>query len=115
MDEITGFPEFVTKLPEAALPFAGGNAWLIQGESSQVVFLKVDEALEVPEHAHQDQWEIVLGGSVVLCIGGKAQEYRAGDHFFIPAGVAHSAEVRAGYRAVIIFNEPGRYQAIDPG
>ena len=38
-------------------------------------------------------------------VGGPAET------FFVPAGTPHAASVRAGYRAVIVFNEPDRYQA----
>ena len=43
--------------------------------------------------------------------GGAPRTYRAGDRFFIPAGVRHSAVVSAGYRAVMVFNSPDRYKA----
>ena len=111
MPGIDRFPEFVTGLSEAAVPFAGVRAWLVQGDRNQVVFIEFSKTVDVPEHAHQEQWEIVLSGSLHLRMGGKEREYRAGEAFFVPAGVPHSAKVQAGYRAIIVFNEPGRYQS----
>jgi quercetin dioxygenase-like cupin family protein len=111
MRGIDKFPEFVTGLPEVDLPFAGASAWLIHGDRKQVVFAEFNEAVEVPEHSHQEQSEIVLSGSVLLRMDGKEREYRAGEAFFVPAGTLHAADVQAGYRAVIVFNEPGRYRA----
>jgi quercetin dioxygenase-like cupin family protein len=110
MPGIDRFPQFVTDLSEVALPLAGARAWLIQGDRQQVVFMEFSQAVEVPEHSHREQWEIVLSGSVLLRVGVTEREYRAGEAFFIPAGVPHSAAVRAGYRAAIVFNEPGRYR-----
>jgi quercetin dioxygenase-like cupin family protein len=108
---IDRFPEFVTSLSEVELPFAGARGWLIQGDRNQVVFVEFAEAVDVPEHSHQEQWEIVLSGFLVLCMDGKKREYRAGEAFFVSAGTPHAASVQAGYRAVIVFNEPGRYRA----
>jgi quercetin dioxygenase-like cupin family protein len=111
MPGIDGFPEFVTGLTEADVPFGGVRAWLIQDDRNQVVFLEFSKTVDGPEHAHREQWEIVLSGSLRLRMGGEERVYRAGDAFLIPAGVPHSAEVQAGYRALIVFNEPGRYRA----
>jgi quercetin dioxygenase-like cupin family protein len=109
MSEIRAFPSFVTAFPEVAFPFPGVRGWLLQGGEQQVVFAEFSETIEVPEHSHAEQWEIVLSGSVQLRMGGEAREHKAGDSFAIPAGVPHAATVRAGYRAIIVFNERGRY------
>lgn len=109
MSELKGFPGFVTSLPEVELPLAGARGWLLQGEKQQVVFAEFSETSDVPEHAHAEQWEIVLSGSAELRMGDESREHKTGDDFFIPAGVTHSATVRAGYRAIIVFNERGRY------
>jgi len=45
-------------------------------------------------------------------VEGVEKEYQAGDNFFIPAGVLHSARVTAGYKAVILFNEPDCYASM---
>jgi quercetin dioxygenase-like cupin family protein len=72
--------------------------------------MEFGESVDVPEHSHQEQWEFVLAGRVVLRVGGEEREHQAGDHFFIPAGEPHSARIEAGYKAVIFFNEPARYR-----
>ena len=109
MSDSNGFPDFLTRFAEAAVPFAGVKAWMVQGERNQVIFAEFSEEVEVPEHAHLEQWEIVLSGSVLLRMNGQEKEFRAGESFFIPAGTPHSARVNAGYRAIIVFNEPDRY------
>ena len=111
MKGIHNFPDFVTRFTEAALPFEAATGWFMTGEGKQVAFMEFSAAAHVPEHSHQEQWELVLAGSVQLVVEGQAMEYQAGDNFFIPAGAPHSARVSAGYKAVIIFNEPGRYAA----
>ena len=110
MPRMERFPEFVTSLPEVDLPFPGARGWLIQGDTAQVVFAEFTSPLEVPEHAHADQWEFVVSGRMELRMQGETRQYGPGDDFFIPAGVPHAATVQPGYRAVITFNEPGRYR-----
>ena len=110
MPRIETFPDFLTALPEVDLPFPGARGWLIQGEGTQVVFAEFSSPLEVPEHAHAEQLEIVITGRVELRMQGESREYQAGESFFIPAGVPHAATVQAGYRAIIVFNEPDRYK-----
>jgi quercetin dioxygenase-like cupin family protein len=67
--------------------------------------------VDVPEHAHAEQWEFVVSGKVDLHIDGITISHQAGDNFFVPADVPHSARVYAGYRAVIVFNAGDRYEA----
>lgn len=110
MPQVKRFPDFLTFLPEVDLPFAGARGWLIQGDKVQVVFIEFSAPLEVPEHAHAEQWEFVVSGQVELRMQGGSRKYGAGDNFFIPAAVPHAATVQAGYRAIIVFNEPDRYK-----
>jgi len=109
MQQVERFPEFLKALPEVDLPFPGARGWLIQGDKTQVVFAEFSDTLEVPEHAHAEQWEFVVSGRVELRIQGEIREYGAGENFFIPGGIPHGATVQAGYRAMIVFNEAGRY------
>ena len=110
MTEIKQFPDFVKALPEVDLPLPGARGWMIQGEKQQVVFLEFDQDVKVPEHAHDEQWELALAGSVVLTREGEETEYRAGDSFFIPAGVPHAGSIKGGYKAMLVFNSPDRYK-----
>jgi quercetin dioxygenase-like cupin family protein len=68
---------------------------------------------EVPEHTHADQWEFVVAGRAELHRAGRTELYKTGDNFFVPAGQPHAATVHAGYRALIVFDEPGRYRIKD--
>jgi len=103
-------PAFVTLGPELDLPVSGARGWLVAGGARQVVLLEFAETVEVPAHSHADQWELALAGRVELRREGRSEEHRAGDSFHVPAGQVHEATVHAGYRALIVFDEPGRYQ-----
>lgn len=111
MSDSDFFPRFVRSLPQIDLPLPGVTGWLIQGLDQQVVFVEFLETVEVPEHAHEDQWELPISGKVELRReGGPAEPHAAGEAFFVPAGQVHGATVHAGYRAVIAFDAPDRYQ-----
>jgi len=110
MKLVSSIPDFVRSFPEVEIPLPGVRGWMVQGAEQQVVFINFTETVEVPEHSHSAQWEFAVAGRVDLCMQGKTMEYRAGENFYIPAGVPHSATVHAGYQALIVFNEPDRYR-----
>ena len=105
------FPDFIKNLPELDIAFDGVSGHLLQGENQQVAFVRFDKSISVPEHSHRAQWELVMAGEMHLRIEGKRKTYRQGESFFIPEGVEHGADVTAGYRAVIFFDQADRYQA----
>jgi quercetin dioxygenase-like cupin family protein len=104
------FPEFIRKLPELDVPLPSFEGHLLQGETHQVAFARCEADLDVPAHSHAAQWELVVAGEVVLRMAGEERTYRAGDSFYIPAGVEHAATVKAGFRSVIFFDQPDRYR-----
>ena len=111
MKQVKEIPGFVKTMVEADLPFPGVHGWMLQGEKQQAVVIEFTETVDVPEHAHDEQWEFVIAGTALLKREGTEQEYGPGENFFIPAGQPHAARVNAGYRALILFNAPDRYTA----
>lgn len=108
--KIPEFPDFVRNLPRADIPLEDVDAWILQGSESQVLLLEVDEEQHLPVHTHGDQWGIVIEGEMELTVEGKTEMYRRGDSYFIPAGAAHSAVLRKGFRALDIFADKDRYR-----
>jgi quercetin dioxygenase-like cupin family protein len=105
------FPDFITRLPELDIPFDGSSGHLLQAESQQVAFVRFEKDVQVPEHSHRAQWELVIAGEVKLRMQGEERSYRPGESFYIPEGVVHGADVRAGYRAIVFFDQADRYRA----
>jgi quercetin dioxygenase-like cupin family protein len=112
---LTEFPDFIKNNPEVAFPFPGVRGWMIKSDSQQTVFVEFTEAVEVPEHSHADQWEMVIAGRAELHRNGGTEVFAPGDNFFVPSGQLHAATVQAGYKALIVFDAPDRYRAKDGG
>ncbi len=104
------FPEPIRNLPVADIPLKGIQAYLSQCDGHQVIFMEFAEDVDLPEHAHAAQVGFVLEGEIDLVIDGNEQTYIKGDRYYIPAGVAHSGRIRAGYADITFFNEPDRYR-----
>ncbi len=108
--EGTPFPEMIRGLPEIAIPIAGIRGWLLQGGQTQAVFLDIAAEAEVPRHAHCAQWGVVVTGEMTLTIGDETRTYRAGDWYYIPAGVDHGATFPTRVNAIDVFDDGSRYQ-----
>ncbi|QHQ60132.1 cupin domain-containing protein [Anaerocolumna sedimenticola] len=107
MDNI--FPEPITKLPVADMPFTNYEAYISQSENHQIIFMKFNEDIELPEHSHESQWGIVLEGKIELTINGITNIYTKGDRYFIGKGIKHSGKIYSGYADMTFFNEKNRY------
>ena len=105
------FPEPIRNLSEADVPVSGVKAYLSQSETHQIIFMEFSEEVEVPEHSHESQWGIVLGGKIDLAIDGIKKTYSKGEHYFIPKGVKHGAKIYPGYADITFFNQKDRYKA----
>ncbi len=110
MDQL--FPEPIQNLPKADIPLDGLTAYLSQSDTHQILFMKFEKDVDLPEHAHAAQMGIVLEGKIDLMIAGEKHCFTKGDRYYIPEGVKHSARIYAGYADVTFFNEPNRYSKI---
>ncbi len=89
------YPEWFKSFVQVNL-WPGLDASLLTSQGGQAGFMLASEELEVPEHAHQGQWGIVVEGVVELTIGRVLHVLRKGDNYYIPAGVPHSAKLHKG-------------------
>ncbi|WP_273048626.1 cupin domain-containing protein [Allomeiothermus silvanus] len=89
------FPEWFEKFKQVTL-WPGMDMPVISGQGGQIGFGYVPQETEVPEHAHQGQWGVVLEGVVEFWIDGQHQTFKKGDYYHIPAGVPHKAKLHAG-------------------
>ena len=105
------YPDFIRAFPALDVPFSEDvvRTHAIRSDAGLVVFFEFLEDFDLPAHAHKGQWGTVMAGEIELTIGGETRSYRPGDSYNIPAGVGHSARVRAGTRVVDAFEEPDRY------
>ena len=99
------FPTPIMELPKARLSIDGSTAFVSEAEHHQVVFMHFKKKVELEEHAHEAQWGMVLEGRIDMIIDGISKSFKKGDHYFIPAGIRHSAIIHAGYTDITFFNE----------
>ncbi len=104
------FPEFVTNLPEADIPFPGVRGWISQAPGHQIIFMDIDPIGEVAPHRHGEQWGIVVEGEMKLTIGGVTKTFSAGDSYHISAGTEHGATFTTRVRVIDVFADVNRYR-----
>ncbi len=105
------FPAVFERLPEAEVPIPGVKVRLLRGPTASAIFWEATQDTSVPEHRHGGQWGVVLEGEIRLTVGGKARACRKGDEYYIPPGVPHAADLKAGARVIDFFDDPDRYRA----
>jgi quercetin dioxygenase-like cupin family protein len=106
-----GYPEVITRLPEADIPFEGVKAWILQADMSQLVFFEFEADANLPEHSHgYPQWGIVIDGKMELTINGKPRICGKGDEYIIPDGAKHYARFLSRTRVIDFFSEKNRYK-----
>ena len=107
-----GYANVITDLPEADVQFEGIKAWILQGETHQLVFFQMEANARVPEHSHDyAQWGMVIKGEMELIIEGKTRNCKKGDEYLIPARAKHWARFLAKTRVMDLFSERTRYRA----
>ena len=89
MKKSSFFPEMVTQLPEADIPFEGIEGWILDGEQGQILFQEFQPTLKQEAHSHGNQWEVILDGEITQYIDGVPHHCKPGDCIFIPAGAMH--------------------------
>jgi len=105
------YPEMIESLPNVDVPADGVRGKLLQSAAHQVVFFEIEPIGAIGLHRHGAQWGIVVEGEMNLTIGAETKTYRAGDTYYIPAGVEHGATFKTHVKVVDVFDEPDRYAA----
>ena len=110
VQKLTGYPEVITRLPEAELQVEGAKAWILQAEASQLVFFQFSHGKCLPSHNHTyDQWGLVIDGEMELTVAGEPRIFKKGDEYLVPAGSMHSAKFLRSTRVMDYFSEKNRY------
>ncbi|MCK4919895.1 MAG: cupin domain-containing protein [Bacteroidales bacterium] len=103
------YPETITNLPEADIPFDGVRGWLSQSENHQIVFFEIEAIGDVAEHKHGTQWGTVFEGEMKLTIDNVTKTYRKGDSYFVQANTLHSATFIKKTWLMDFFADKNRY------
>ena len=88
--------------------FPGFAARAIHGEELTLAVVEIDADAALPEHHHpNEQFGLVLTGSIVFRVGDEEQELEPGSTWRIPSSVPHSARAgSAGAVVVDVFSPP---------
>ncbi|APX89100.1 cupin [Brevirhabdus pacifica] len=105
------FPDFMRAFPAIDIPLPEDvvSTNVLRSDAGIVVFFTVHQDCEIPAHAHLGQWGTLVAGEIELTIDGETRTRKPGDSWNIPAGVEHSARLKAGARIIDVFEEPDRY------
>jgi quercetin dioxygenase-like cupin family protein len=105
------YPDFIDAFPSIDVPFPDDvvRTSVVRADNGLVVFFTFLKDMNLPLHAHGAQWGTVLEGEIELTIGEDTRTYRPGDTYTIPAGVEHGGTIKAGTRAIDVFEEADRY------
>lgn len=105
------YPQFMQDLPALDVPYGDDelSTRVIRSEQGLVVYFSAHKDVVVPEHSHGPQWGALFHGAIELTIDGVTRHCVPGDTWDIPAGVRHSAILKAGSRLMDVFAEPDRY------
>jgi quercetin dioxygenase-like cupin family protein len=107
------FPESVRRLPKTSL--AGVDVYVHDGGTSQVLFLELPvgrPAVEVPTHAHDVEYGIVVEGEIEMNLDGRRERHVAGSTHWIPKDLPHSFRFLPGTTSIHYFVE--RRVALEP-
>lgn len=108
---ISGYPNVITQLPQAEISVSGAKAWILQAESTQMVFFEFESDTIVPEHSHDyAQWGMVIQGEMELIIDGRSRICEKGSEYLIPAGAKHFVRFLGKTRVMDYFSEKNRYK-----
>lgn len=105
------YPAFIEALPalDLPLPETAVKAHALRADAGLVVFFEFLEDVSLPPHSHLAQWGVLVEGEVAITVDGTRRVYRPGESWDLAPGVVHAVEVKAGSRAIDVFEEPDRY------
>lgn len=106
------YPDFMKRFPLLDIPFPADavEAHALRSDAGLVVYFDVHKDCTVPPHSHLGQWGMLIDGEIELTVDGVTRTCRKGDTWDIPAGVVHSAVLKAGSKVMDVFEEPDRYK-----
>lgn len=105
------FPDFIKNFPALDIPFPEDvvTSHAIRSEAGLVVFFEFHKDMVLPPHSHLAQWGTLVDGEIEFTIGGETKTLGPGAVWDIPSGTEHGAVIKAGSKAIDVFEEPDRY------
>ncbi|WP_333805245.1 cupin domain-containing protein [Sulfurospirillum sp.] len=102
----TIFPDIIKSIPERDYGIEGLIVHEDHTSQGTIYFIHAQKEIQFPEHAHEEQWTVVLSGKCTLTMNGETKTYQQGDTYLIPSGMKHQIKFHAGYSEVDYINNP---------
>jgi len=108
------YPEFMKRFPARDIPFPADvfKTHAIRSDAGLVVFFDFLQDVTLPAHSHLAQWGTFLCGQIEMVIGGITKTVKPGNKWDIPADVEHRVRIKAGSKALDVFEAPDRYSLV---
>ncbi len=100
------FHEIIDKVPIRDYGIDGLTVHVDHTSPGTVYFAYAEKEVVFPEHSHAAQWTIVVTGSCSFTANGETKICKAGETYFIPAGLKHQITLHAGYSEVDYVDDP---------
>lgn len=100
------FTDIVKKIPARDYKIDGLEVHVDHTPIGTIYFDSAEKEVVFPEHAHAEQWTIVVSGSCTFTANGESKTYSAGDVYIIPAGLKHQITLHAGYSEFAYVDDP---------
>lgn len=100
------FPDIIKSIPQKDYGIEGLIVHEDHTSQGTIFFIEAQKEIEFPEHAHEEQWTVVLSGKCTLTINGETKTYQQGDTYLIPKGVKHKITLHEGYSEVDYITNP---------
>lgn len=100
------FPEIIRHVPQRDYGIEGLTVRVDHTSTGTVYFVSAEKEVHFPEHAHAEQWTIVVSGKCLLTMDGATRTYQQGDTYVIPGNKKHQITLCAVYAEVDYVDDP---------
>ncbi len=100
------FADIIDHVPRRDYGIDGLTVHVDHTSTGTVYFVSAEKEVPFPEHAHAAQWTVVVTGECRFTAEGKTTTYKAGETYFIPAGLRHQITLCPGYSEVDYVDDP---------
>ncbi len=100
------FSQIIKSIPAVDYGIEGLEVHRTRTPEGTIYFVEARREVPFPQHAHAEQWTIVVSGESRFEAEGVSRIHKKGDVYTIPAGVKHTVTLFEGYAEIAYVNDP---------